>query len=341
MQSVTVGNRFYKSNMRLLLLSATAFTLTSPAFAAEGNPAVAQPANEGSGADPQSQLGIGDIIVTANKRSESLNRVGLTIQAFSGDDLKKQNIRKIEDLISVVPSLSYALTTTNTPVYSLRGVGYYDTSLGAVPSVAVYVDEVPYPISTLASQVVLDLERVEVLKGPQGTLFGESSTGGAINFIAAKPTRDLAYGADINYGRFNVVEATGYVSGPLSDTLSYRVALKGVHGDDWQRSYLRDDTLGERKLFAGRASFLWQAGDGVKILATASGHIDRSDPLAPQFILLRKQTQGNFPVLDSIPYAPDKARAANWSPSRRPKGNDKQYNFSLGSSKEEIPSEAG
>jgi iron complex outermembrane receptor protein len=97
---------------------------------------------------------------------------------------------------------------------SLRGVGFYETTLAAYPDVSVYVDQVPLPFPVLTSNVGLDLERVEVLKGPQGILFGQNSTGGAINYIAAKPTDTFASGLDLSVGRFNEDRIEGYVSGP-------------------------------------------------------------------------------------------------------------------------------
>ncbi|KRB86393.1 hypothetical protein ASE00_06700 [Sphingomonas sp. Root710] len=302
---------------RALVLSASMLAASS---------ALAQAASaEGEAADG----GLAEIVVTANKRAEPLNRVGLTVTAVSANDLQKQGVAGISDLTRVIPSLSFATTNANTPVYSLRGVGYYDDSLGATPAVAVYVDEVAYPVSVLTSQVVLDLERVEVLKGPQGTLFGQSSTGGAINFIAAKPTAKQSYGLDLSYGRFNTIEGSGFVSGPLSDTLGYRIAVRAVHGDDWQRSYTRDDSLGKSRVLAGRASLAWEPSASARFLLTASGHINKSDPQAPQFIFLLNQVPGNYPLLDNIPTAPRSNRAADWSPERRPRGDDKQYAVSL------------
>lgn len=77
-----------------------------------------------------------------------------------------------------------------------------------------------------------DLERVEVLKGPQGTLFGQNSTGGAINYVAAKPTQSLEAGFDLDYGRFNEVHSSAFISGPVSDTLGVRLAIDAAHRDD-------------------------------------------------------------------------------------------------------------
>src|SRR3546814_7266736 len=94
-----------------------------------------------------------------------------------------------------------------------------------------------FPI--LALHEAYELERVEVLKGPQGTLFGQNATGGAINFIAAKPTKSFEAGGDITYGRFNRFEGNAYISGPLSSTLRGRVAISGAEGGDWQTSISR------------------------------------------------------------------------------------------------------
>jgi outer membrane receptor protein involved in Fe transport len=91
----------------------------------------------------------------------------------------------VEDLARATPGLAYAPTPNATPVYTLRGVGFFETTLAAYPDVSVYLDQVPLSLPVMTSLTAFDLERVEVLKGPQGTLFGNNATGGAINFIAA------------------------------------------------------------------------------------------------------------------------------------------------------------
>ncbi|MFD2497784.1 TonB-dependent receptor plug domain-containing protein [Rhizorhabdus histidinilytica] len=152
--------------------------LTTPLHAAEAAPAVAD--------DPA------EIIVTANKREESARTVPMSLTIASGDKLLSAGVRSPEDLVKIVPGLTVQPSPFNTPVYTMRGIGFYETSLSAAPTVAVYVDEVPLPFSATTKLAVLDLQRVEVLKGPQGTLFGQNTTGGAINYIAAQPTAALA-----------------------------------------------------------------------------------------------------------------------------------------------------
>ena len=120
----------------------------------------------------------------------------------------------------------------------------------------------------MSSHSAFDLERIEVLKGPQGTLFGQSSTGGAINYIAAKPTSSFDAGGDISYGRFDRVEGNVYVSGPLTDTLRGRIAVNGVTRKDWQISNTRpDDRTGKQRYLAGRALLDWDGGGGLRVLS--------------------------------------------------------------------------
>ena len=212
-----------------------------------------------------------DIVVTANKRQENINKVGLTITAVSGDLLAERKVTSLEDVASLVPGLAFSASTTNTPIFTLRGVGFNESSLGVYPAVSVYLDQAPLSFPVLASHSAYDLERVEVLKGPQGTLFGQNSTGGAINYIAAKPTSSFEAGGDISYGRFNQIEGNAYISGPITDTLRGRVAMTALNSDDWQYSVSRDDTNGHQSYVAGRLLLDWDASDSVRFAFNLNG----------------------------------------------------------------------
>src|SRR5712671_6528265 len=139
----------------------------------------------------------------AEKRTERLADVPLSITAATGDQLVKQGVNEPADLEKVVPGFTYRLSQNGTPVFQIRGVGFYDEQVAVAPAVTIYVDQVPLPYGRMTECSSLDIERVEVLKGPQGTLFGQNATGGAVNYIAAKPTNSFAAGGDLAYGRFN------------------------------------------------------------------------------------------------------------------------------------------
>jgi iron complex outermembrane recepter protein len=258
----------------------------------------------------------GEIIVTANKREQNLNDVGLTVTAISGESLKERGVSSLEDIAAVIPGLAYATSTTNTPIFTLRGVGFQESSLGVYPAVSVYVDETPLPFPILAAHSAFDLERIEVLKGPQGTLFGQNSTGGAINYIAAKPTKDWSAGGDISFGRFNTIEGNGFVSGPLGERAGMRLAVHGLNSDDWQKSISRPgDTNGHKSYIAGRLLVDIEPSDTIKLQFNANGWRDKSQPQAQQLIGINPQTPGapNVTRLLVSPFSPDNARAADWT----------------------------
>ena len=165
----------------------------------------------------------GEIIVTATKRSESVNDVPMSISAATGDALLSAGIRSADDLGKIVPGFTFTQSAYSTPVYSLRGVGFYNYDIASTPTVTVYQDEAPLAFSAMSRGAGFDLERVEVLKGPQGLLFGSNSTGGAVNYVAARPTNEFKAGLDAGYGRFDAWELGGFVSGPLGDNAGVRL----------------------------------------------------------------------------------------------------------------------
>ena len=256
--------------------------------------------------------GIADIVVTAQKRSESINKVGISITAASGEELQRKGVDNASDLIKIVPGFNFTPSAYGAPVYTLRGIGFYDTGLAAAPTVSVYVDEVPLPLSLMSTGATLDLERVEVLKGPQGTLFGQNSTGGAINYIAAKPTKDLHFGIDGTYGRFDRTELKGFVSGPVTDTLRLRAALRWDRSGDYQRSYTRDATRGRSDLLIGRVIADWSPSDRIGVILNVNGWRDRSDTTAAQFVAAGTASAALPTALRTYPLPPNDDRAADW-----------------------------
>ena len=264
----------------LVACASTIALIASPAF----GQSVEQSANVADAAGSNDGPGVGEIIVTAQKRSQSINSVGMAIQAAAGDTLVQRGISDPKDLVKIVPGFSATNSGYSTPVITLRGIGLYDSALMSSPSVALYVDQIPRNYPYMSGGVGLDVERVEVLKGPQGTLFGQSSTGGAINYIPAKPTDRFEAGLDASYERFGKVELAGFLSGPLTDTLRARLAVRAVQGGAWQRSVSRpQDENGKTDTINARLLVDWQASDRLKFEFGLTGLRDKSDNAAPQF----------------------------------------------------------
>ncbi|MCF6216937.1 MAG: TonB-dependent receptor [Emcibacter sp.] len=168
-----------------------------------------------------------EITVTAQKRSENLQDVSIAITAYSGAQIDRFNLKDSSDLARNVPGLNMGQPAGpgNNPSIFLRGIGLNDYSPNNAGPVAVYVDDLY--ISSPGAQVfqIFDLERVEILRGPQGTLYGRNTTGGAIKFITAKPTEEFSGSIRAQYGRFNTTKFEGFLSGPIIDGLRARIAF--------------------------------------------------------------------------------------------------------------------
>lgn len=255
-----------------------------------------------------------EVIVTANKRSENLNEVGTTVSVLTADAIEERGLSTLEDFAVSVPGLNYSPSVTNTPIFTLRGVGFNESSLGVYPAVSLYIDQAPIPFPSMASRVGFDLERVEVLKGPQGTLFGQNSTGGAINFIAAKPTDEFSYGGDVSVGSFSRTEVNAYVSGPVTDSLRMRLAVNTATSDEWQRSNSRSAENGEEDFFAARLLADFTPNDRTNISVNLSMWTDESDPQALQVIAVTPGVPvAAGPQHAGVVYSPEDPRAADWS----------------------------
>ena len=303
---------------------ATVMVWSGPAWAqapATGNPASTSEPAQDSG-------GLQEVTVTATKREQRNQDVGVTVAALGAETLERERITTLADIADVVPGLDYTQTWVGSPVYTLRGVGFYDASISAYPDVSTYIDQFPLPFPETATLATFDLERIEVVKGPQGTLFGNNATGGAINFVAAKPRSTFEAGGSLGYARFDTIDTEDYVTGPLSDTLNARLAVKVVRSGDWQESYRRDDTIGKSDTSAARLLLDWKPTDTLAVAFNVNGWLNRSDPQVPQFY--RSTPQYNIgatglggtltpsaPILN-FPAAPFDARAADWDPDAKP-----------------------
>jgi len=178
----------------------------------------------------ESFSGIEEILVTATKRTQSLQDVSVSMTALSGDKIDAFGFEDTRDIFSQIPNVSSSEGSYSADV-TIRGNSTLNPTLAGEDNVALYFDEVYRPAAFFGGGVMMDLERAEVLRGPQGTLFGRNSTAGLVHFISRKPTEEQEGYLNFEYGSFgtNIVEAA--ISGPMSDQVRGRLALK-YHQDD-------------------------------------------------------------------------------------------------------------
>jgi iron complex outermembrane receptor protein len=232
------------------------------------------------------ELALEEVVVTAQKREQNLNDVGISISAITGSQMKELGISDATEMAEFTPGLVLTETQpSGVPIYTIRGVGFDDYSVGSSSTVGVYVDEVALPYPTMTRGVMFDVARVEVLKGPQGTLYGRNSTGGAINFVSNMPGDEFEAGVSLDVGDDEYYKADVFVSGGLTDTLRGRLAVTTTQQDEgWQDSVSTGDKLGEKDELAGRVILQWDASDSVDVTFNAHGNTDKSDGPAAEVL---------------------------------------------------------
>ncbi|WP_257548092.1 TonB-dependent receptor [Sphingopyxis sp. DBS4] len=233
----------------------------------------------------------GDIVVTAMKREERLQDVGATIQALSAENIRTARVAEIKDLAAQLPNVDIKETVPGAlPTVTIRGIGLDDFSTVSSPAAGIYVDEVPLASPGLMSGNFFDLGRIEVLKGPQGTLYGRNTTAGAVNIVSATPGDSFAAFAKAGYGNFDTFDAEAMLNIPLSDRAQLRLGGKTIQQGRgyWTSSLLEDGApgrrdLGTRDIWLGRIQLALQPADGLDILLKAEGERSRSEMGVPQF----------------------------------------------------------
>nr|WP_245405817.1 TonB-dependent receptor [Sphingobium sp. Sx8-8] len=210
-----------------------------------------------------------EIVVTAQRRSENLQNVPISVTAITGAALRQSGINSFQELTNVTPGLVFARSTANAQP-TIRGIGTRNAQIGDEPNVALYVDGVYQPIQSANNQDLVDIDRVEVLKGPQGTLFGRNATGGAINIITKRPSYTPSADATFTYGRFDFVKGTLYATGPIvRDRLAASIGVTALQDDGYIDNIYLNRKQGRRNLFAIRGKLLWQPSDNFDLTTSA------------------------------------------------------------------------
>lgn len=222
-----------------------------------------------------------EIVVTAQKRAQSFGDVGIAVSVFTGEDITELGFEQLTDLSSQTPNVQIKDVVANSvPNITIRGVGLNDYAANNNPAAGIYVDDIYLVSPAMLSFSLFDLERIEILKGPQGTLFGRNTTAGTVNFISRKPGEELEGYVNLDYGRYERFLAEGAIGGPLSEALSARVAAQTIQqGDGYQTNRLTGAKVGEVDRTSARAMLRWQPNDDLSVLLNAHGGQDDSDVL--------------------------------------------------------------
>jgi len=212
------------------------------------------------------ERGLEEIVVTANRREERLQDVGISVTALGSASLNNLNITTATDITRAVPSLKMNAYSSSQVVFNIRGVAQNSYGDEQEPPVAVYQDDSYSSSINLASFPVFDLERVEALRGPQGTLFGRNATGGAIQFISRRPTKEFEGYGTATFGRFNQQIFEGAVSGPFSDRWQGRLAFISNQDDGFIKNTVPGfEDIGANDHYALRGQLAWQPTDDTDV----------------------------------------------------------------------------
>lgn len=214
-----------------------------------------------------------EVVVTATKRAESLQDVPISMIAMSGDSIKDMGVTRGEEFAADMPAVTIAQNPVGNFIF-IRGVGTPGSNQGIEQSVSIFHDGIYMGRSQLSRAPFMDLERVEVLRGPQSVLFGKNTIGGAIHVISAKPSDEFEGMISGLYGwEDGEQEITGVVSGPITETLSGRIAYRGYELDGYIENVLTGDDGPERDDETVRLQLAWDATDTL----TMTGKWETSD----------------------------------------------------------------
>lgn len=240
-------------------------------------PGVATAQQAGSGSD---QAAAGEIIVTAQKRKQGIQDVPLAIGALGKDQLASVGHQDATALVTHLPSFQVQEFSPTSVIFNIRGVSQNDFADSQEAPIAFYNDEVYGAALSSISGQNFDLERIEVLRGPQGTLFGRNATGGVVQYITAKPTKSLEAGLAVTAGDYGEFATDAFVSGPISDRVRARLSLSSDDYGGYIKNTIGPD-VGSRHFFAGRLQLESDVGASGLLRLKVQYIQDRSETSAP------------------------------------------------------------
>ena len=238
----------------LIGTSILAMTVATPAFAQD---AADETTRDAFG---------GEIVVTAQRQSERLQDVPIAVSAFSAEALEKQQIDNASDLQLTLPNVTFSKGNFTGSSFTIRGIGDLCVGSSCDSATAIHVNGSPLFGTRIFETEYFDLERIEVLRGPQGTLFGRNATSGVVNFVTAKPkTGEFLASADAEYGNFDAWKVKGMVNIPLGDTIALRAAGFYLKRGGYTTNLFDGSDIDGREMYAVRGSLRWEPGPNTTL----------------------------------------------------------------------------
>ena len=233
--------------------------------------------------------GLEEIIVTAQRRVESAQDVPIALTVFDSSALARANITRIEEIVMRTPNFTMMRVNVGEPQFYIRGVGSNSDSAAGDPTVGVFQDEIYVGRISGAAFDVFDMERVEVLRGPQGTLFGRNTSGGAVNFIPKRPEHDFYASAELSYGNYDAIDGRLVVNGGLTDSVAGRLSLSRSEHSGFSENITTGAELNDGDNWSVRGQLLFTPSDSSRLLLG--------------YDYVKDDTEGNarvpFPVFDT------------------------------------------
>ena len=246
----------------LLAASILATAFTTPALAQD---APAAPTAAPQAADDQSG-GVEDIVVTAQRQAERLQDVPIAVSAFTAENLAKQQIVNPTALQATLPNVTFTKTNFTSSSFTIRGIGDLCVGVTCDSATAIHVNDMPLLSTRLFESEFFDLERVEVLRGPQGTLFGRNATSGVVNFITAKPDlSSIGAAGEFEYGNYDSKRAKAMINLPIGETLGVRVAGLWLNRDGYTTNQRTGNDIDGRDLWSVRGTISWRPSSNTRL----------------------------------------------------------------------------
>lgn len=249
------------------LLQSTALASALGLVCLWGDGAWAQQANSGA-----ASASVDEIVVTANKREQKLQDVPAVVTAVTGTEMQEQHIQTSQDLLGFIPNFSTSTGSgRDQSDVVIRGVSSQDYNAGSSQAIGVYQDEIYFNSGVLSTEPFYDLERIEVLSGPQGTLWGHNTDGGAINVITQKPTQQFEAAGDVTYGLHDEFDVNGAVGGGITNDLAARLSFTHQERGDIVHNDYDGGGLGHFSDTGARLQLLWQPTEDLSVLTKIHG----------------------------------------------------------------------